>query len=140
MDPLGSDRSADVSDDKSTLGDCCQKHDAMTAPVVYPHKVTRDGADGLRAEYRCACGSEWFCGWNARYAGWTDEDIEALNQATARQDTPGAEGEWFHRGPCHRCAACSGDGCYVRSDSLSPEIHICANGCDGLPPGLESAA
>jgi hypothetical protein len=131
-------------EDKSTLGDCCQKHDPMTAPVVYPYKITkdtaRDGTVSLRAEYRCACGNDWSCWWNAWCAGWTDEDIEAVNQATARADAGAVQAEWFHRGPCHRCSTCGGNGCYASSDGLNPELHICANGCDGLPPGLESAA
>lgn len=126
--------------DKSALGDCCQKHNPTTAPVVYPYKVTRGDGDNLRAEYRCACGNNWSCWWSARYAGWTDADIEQLNLATALADTGKPEGEWFHRGPCHVCAACGNGGCYVWNDSLTPELHICANGCDGLPPGLESAA
>lgn len=131
-------------DERSTLGDCCQKHNPMTAPVVYPYRITkeyaRDGTENLRAEYRCACGNDWSCWWNAQYAGWADEDIEAANQATARADTGPVQAEWFHRGPCHRCSTCGGNGCYASSDGLNPELHICANGCDGLPPGLESAA
>ena len=125
--------------DKSPLADCCQKHNPMTAPAVRPHRATLDG-DNLRAEYRCACGNDWSCWWSARCAGWTAEDVERLNLVTARQDTGPAEGDWFHRGPCHGCAACGGNGCYVWNDGLNPEIHICANGCDGLPPALESAA
>lgn len=129
-------------DGKSTLGDCCQKHNPITAPVVYPHTITkdygRDGTESLRAEYRCACGNDWSCWWSG--TGWTDEDIEAVNYATACQDTGPVRAEWFHRGPCHVCATCGGDGCYASSDGLSPELHICANGCDGLPPGLERAA
>jgi hypothetical protein len=141
MDAIICDRRPGVSDSgKSTLGDCCQKHNPMTAPVVYPYRVTRGPGDNLRAEYRCACGNDWSCWWSFRCSGWTEEDIEALNQATAREDTGKPEGDWFHRGPCHACAACTGNGCYVWNDSLSPEIHICANGCDGLPPGLERAA
>jgi len=50
------------------------------------------------------------------------------------------EGDWYHRGPCHICTACGRNECYVWSDDLNPEVHICASGCDGLPAGLESAA
>lgn len=50
------------------------------------------------------------------------------------------EGEWFHRGPCHRCASCGGTGCYVWNDGVSPEVHVCEGGCDGMPPGLERAS
>ncbi len=129
-----------MNGDKSTLGDCCQKHNPMTAPVVYPYKVTREPEDNLRAEYRCICGNDWSCWWGGEGSGWTDEDIEAVNQATARMDTGPVQAEWFHRGPCHRCSTCGGSGCYASSDGFNPELHICANGCDGLPPGLESAA
>ena len=129
-----------MNDNKSTLGDCCQKHDPRTAPVVYPYRATRGPDDNLRAEYRCTCGNDWSCWWSFTYSGWTDEDIEQLNQDTARADTGPAEGSWFHRGPCHRCAACDSAECYVWNDSLNPEVHICANGCDGTPPGLERAA
>lgn len=121
---------------KSSLGDCCQKHNPVTAPVVYPYKVARGDGDNLRAEYRCACGNEWSCWWSARCAGWADEDIERVNLASSQ----GAEGGWFHRGPCHRCSACGKNGCYVWNDGISPEIHLCAGGCDGLPPGLAGAA
>jgi len=84
MDPLICDRSAGVNDDeKSTLGDCCQKHNPATVPAVYPYRITkdyaRDGTESLRCEYRCACGNDWSCWWNAVYAGWTDEDVEFLN-------------------------------------------------------------
>lgn len=129
-----------MSDDKSTLGDCCQKHPPLTAPVVYPHHASRGPEDNLRAEYRCACGNEWSCWWSFTASGWTDADIEQLNMDTARADTGPAESEWYHRHPCHRCTACERSECYVRTDGLNPELHICANGCDGLPPALERAA
>ncbi len=61
--------------ERSRLGDCCQNHDPMTAPVVYPHKVTID-RDSLRGDYRCnQCGVEWPCWWDMRSAGWTLDDI-----------------------------------------------------------------
>lgn len=59
--------------DKSTLGDCCQKHPPMTAPVVYPHHASRESGDNLRAEYRCACGNEWSCWWSFDGAGRRSE-------------------------------------------------------------------
>ena len=124
---------------RSTLGDCCQKHDPLTAPVVYPYRVTLEG-DNLRAEYRCACGNDWSCWWNPDGRGWTPEYIEQYNQANAHKDKGPADAEWFHRGPCHICAACGTSGCYAWNDGFNPELHICANGCDGFPPGLESAA
>ena len=137
---------SDDMSDKSTLGDCCQKHNPMTAPVVYPYRVSMDKGS-LRGEYRCACGNNWSCWWDLRYSGWTLEDMERLNEtadrvaaADAALDARSAEGAWFHRGPCHACTGCSGRQCYVWNDDVNPEIHICASGCDGLPPGLESAA
>jgi hypothetical protein len=121
--------------EKSSLGDCCRKHDPATAPVVYPYRATLLG-DNLRGEYRCACGNEWSCWWSARAAGWTAGDIAHLNWLPGA----GTENGWFHRGPCHACGTCGVNGCYVWNDSRNPEIHICANGCDGLPEGLGSAA
>lgn len=61
--------------ERSRLGDCCQNHDPMTAPVVYPYRVTLDGPDSLRAEYRCACGRTWPCWWSMHAAGWTLADV-----------------------------------------------------------------
>ncbi len=122
------------------LGDCCQKHDPHTAPVVYPYKVAMVGDDNLRAEYRCACGNDWSCWWDPYGRGWTAEYIEQYNQANALKDTGPADADWFHRGPCHTCAVCGAGGCYVWNDGFNPELHVCAHGCDGLPPGLESAA
>jgi hypothetical protein len=66
--------------DKSALGDCCQNHYPLTAPVVYPYRATLTG-DSLRAEYRCGCGSNWSCWWSASAAGWDAADVERLNQA-----------------------------------------------------------
>jgi hypothetical protein len=70
--------------DKSALGDCCQKHDPVTAPVVHPYRATLDG-DNLRGEYHCDCGNEWPCWWSASYVGWTAEDVEHLNRASGRE-------------------------------------------------------
>ena len=67
-----------MSDDRSTLGDCCQKHNPLTAPVVYPYRATLDG-DNLRGEYHCACGNDWPCWWSASAVGWTADDVEFLN-------------------------------------------------------------
>lgn len=69
---------------KSALGDCCQKHDPATAPVVHPCSATLNG-DNLRAEYRCACGNGWSCWWSARYAGWTAGDVDQLNRASGQE-------------------------------------------------------
>jgi hypothetical protein len=60
---------------RSRLGDLCQNHDPMTAPVVYPHMVTLDGTS-LRGEYQCKCGRTWPCWWDMQAAGWTAEDVE----------------------------------------------------------------
>ena len=125
---------------RSALGDCCQKHDPRTAPVVYPYKVAMVGDDNLRAEYRCACGNDWSCWWNPDGRGWTAEYIEHYNEANPNRDVEQVRAEWFHRGPCHACNRCDANGCYVLSDGFNPELHICANGCYGLPPGLERAA
>jgi hypothetical protein len=64
--------------DRSLLGDCCLNHSPLTAPVVYPHTVTRDLHDTLRAEYCCPeCRREWPCWWDRRTSGWTVEDAES---------------------------------------------------------------
>ena len=63
------------------LGDCCPKHDALTAPVVHPYKVAASGEHGLRAEYRCDCGNDWSCWWDARYVGWS-ADLEGSGEDT----------------------------------------------------------
>ena len=74
-------------DDRSTLGDCCQKHDPRTAPVVCPYRATLDEAtDNLRADYHCACGNNWSCWWSAIGAGWTAADVEWLNAASGQEN------------------------------------------------------
>lgn len=57
--------------ERSRLGDCCQNHDPVTVPVVYPHTVICEG-NSLQGEYRCPeCDAEWKCWWDRRAAGWT---------------------------------------------------------------------
>lgn len=128
---------------RSRLGDCCQNHNPMTAPVVYPHRVWID-RDSLRGEYLCACGRHWPCWWGLRSAGWTLEDVALYSGSRCSQCSfegqASMDGEWFHRGPCHVCASCGATACYVWNDSVSPEVHICDSGCDGMPPGLELAS
>lgn len=65
---------------RSRLGDLCQNHNPMTAPVAYPHTVIAEGTS-LQGEYRCEdCGAEWKCWWDARAAGWmpwdADDDLD----------------------------------------------------------------
>jgi hypothetical protein len=62
---------------RSLLGDCCQNHDPMVAPVVYPYDVTREG-NSLCAIYRCQCGTSWACWWDMAAAGWTAEDVASF--------------------------------------------------------------
>lgn len=59
---------------RSLLGDRCENHDPVTAPVVYPWAVGIDRGR-LRGEYRCECGREWPCWWDMAAAGWTREDV-----------------------------------------------------------------
>lgn len=73
-----------MSDDKSTLGDLCQKHRAADAPVAYPYRVSLDRGS-LRGEYRCPCGNDWSCWWDLRYSGWTIEDMGRLNRANGQE-------------------------------------------------------
>jgi hypothetical protein len=64
---------------RSLLGDCCQNHDPVKAPVVYPHRVTlEEDGDSMRAEYLCTCRREWLCWWSMRAAGWTLADLSEM--------------------------------------------------------------
>lgn len=55
-------------------------------------------------------------------------------------------GRWYHRGPCtvHWCSICGSGGCYVWQHDDGGldvhDLHICAAGCDGLPPSLLARA
>lgn len=55
-------------------------------------------------------------------------------------------GTWYHRGPRprHRCTICGDDSCYVwyvdEDQPVAPDVHICAAGCDGLPPAVLGAS
>ncbi len=60
--------------ERSRLGDCCQNHNPLTAPVVYPYAVGFDQGS-FCAWYRCDCGREWSCHWDMAAAGWTFEDV-----------------------------------------------------------------
>jgi hypothetical protein len=60
-----------VTDYSRVLGDCCPKCPPLTAPVVHPYQVKQVGDYQVRAEYRCACGNDWSCWWDARYVGWS---------------------------------------------------------------------
>lgn len=60
--------------DRSLLGDTCENHNPLTAPVVFPHRVWIDG-ESLRGEYLCACGRHWPCWWGMQGAGWTLQDV-----------------------------------------------------------------
>ena len=69
---------------RSPLGDMCQAHDPMTAPVVYPRDVTVDDHGSLCAIYRCGeCGRSWACWWDMRSAGWTAADVENFGKDAA---------------------------------------------------------
>ena len=62
-----------------------------------------------------------------------------------RQAAGDTEGTWHHRGPCGSCPGpcrvCGSSDCHVwvpdDPTSSAPQIHICANGCDGQPPRLD---
>lgn len=67
---------------RSLLGDLCQAHDPLTAPVVYPYDVTSEG-DSLCAIYRCQCGTSWACWWHMAASGWTPADVENFRKDAA---------------------------------------------------------
>jgi hypothetical protein len=56
----------------SDLADACEGHFPGDMPAVLPHSVRPDpdAPSSLRAEYRCPCGREWTCWWDAESAGW----------------------------------------------------------------------
>jgi len=54
----------------STLADACEAHFPGDFPAVYPYAVNYTGSGSLKAFYRCPCGREWVCWWDASAAGW----------------------------------------------------------------------
>ena len=52
------------------LADACEAHFPGDYPAVLPHSVQHDTPTSLVAYYRCSCGREWKCWWDARSAGW----------------------------------------------------------------------
>lgn len=61
----------------SPLADACEAHFPGDYPAVLPHDVQETGPGSLLASYRCPCGREWTCSWDARSAGWPVSRTEA---------------------------------------------------------------
>jgi hypothetical protein len=60
----------------SNLGDACEAHFPGDYPAVVPHDVQLTGSGSLVAFYRCWCGREWTCSWDAESAGWPTSRTE----------------------------------------------------------------
>ena len=61
----------------STLADACEAHFPGDYPAVLPYFVDDTNPGSLVAFYRCSCGREWTCGWDAESAGWPVSRTEA---------------------------------------------------------------
>jgi len=59
------------------LGTACEAHFPGDYPAVLPHGVQPTGTGSLVASYRCPCGREWTCNWDAQSAGWPASRSEA---------------------------------------------------------------